>query len=117
MQLFDVFFASFFVIYHFEIDEAKMGRHKAHDPNSNHRVIKQGLPNIILPPYRNLIVAIITALSLQATKIANLASLLFLMHVSTTITFFQCFVLNKNSGNSFKFNFSHYSITFSPNFE
>lgn len=59
-----------------------MGRHKVSDPNIDHVVIKQGLPKIIRERYRNILIPLITMLSIEATKMACLASLLLLQLVS-----------------------------------
>ncbi|XP_031636640.1 uncharacterized protein LOC116349379 [Contarinia nasturtii] len=66
-----------------------MGRHKAADPNADQRCIKQGLPSIIRERYRDVIIAIISILSIKATKIACLASLLFLMKVNEAVDHFD----------------------------
>lgn len=64
-----------------------MGRHKISDPNKDHKVIKQGLPGIIRERYRDILIPLITMMSIEATKIACLASLLFLKMVSIKIQF------------------------------
>lgn len=60
-----------------------MGRHKKGDPNVDSKSIKQGLATIIWPEYREILIPIISRMSIEATKIACLASLLLLMMVST----------------------------------
>lgn len=76
-------FMQFFVVFlaFFNWVSIEMGRHKTSDPNKDLRSIKQGLPGILRPQYRDILVQIITILSIKATKIANLASLLLLMMV------------------------------------
>lgn len=60
---------------------SKMGRHKKDNPNIDLKSVKIGLASIIRPEYRAGIIAYVSDLSIRATKIASLASLLFLMLV------------------------------------
>lgn len=57
--------------------------------------IKQGLATIIRPEYRAILITIISKLSIEATKIACLASLLFLMKVIYNLTFVLCCFLDR----------------------
>ena len=50
--------------------------------NTSHFSVKCGLGNIILQPFRQPIIAIISQLSIMATNIAVLAGLLFLYKVN-----------------------------------
>lgn len=68
-----------------------MGRHKKGDPDKDLRSIKQGLPGIIRPEYRCALILIISQLSIEATKIACLASMLLLMIVKENFIFLLCF--------------------------
>lgn len=59
-----------------------MGRHKKKDPDIELKSVKQGLASIIKPAYRSDMIEYISEMSIRGTKIAALASLLFLMLVS-----------------------------------
>lgn len=73
-----------------------MGRHKQGDPFKDMRCIKKGLASIIRPRYRRILIAIISELSIRATKIANLASLLLLMMVNFEHILLCFFLLHKH---------------------
>lgn len=84
-----------------------MVRHKKKDPDIDVRSIKQGLASIIRPEYRAVLIQIISQLSIEATKIACLASLLFLMMVMNDMTimlFFSFFSKSFSIEGTFYFN-------------
>lgn len=77
------------------------GRKKKELPdNCCHSSVKCALGTIILPPFRQAIIAIISQLSIQATSIAYLGSLLFLYKVCINffllIRFIKCITFKMN---------------------
>lgn len=83
---------NFFLIL-FQFEKVAMGRHKKGDPNVDVRSVKQGLSKIIRPQYTIILIEIISRLAIEATKIANLASLLLLMMVRMDFILVLCFFL------------------------